>query len=160
VSDQSSEILRVGDEKLYIDQVQPLEAFFKDYEMTPAKYWRLTALSSAENRGYCGTWEIKNNSLYLISIYAYRVVKKGFWFWKKVTYPEVNVSDLFPEAIDGEIKATWFSGVFRAYSKTLRNPVDDCLWVKFENGEVVSHRWFHVNGKTRKDDIPYEKPLP
>jgi hypothetical protein len=160
MTDQSSEILKVGDEKLYINQVQPLEDFFTDGKTTPAKHWNLTLLSTAENRGYCGYWEIKNKGLYLVSIFTYRITRKGFWFWKKYTYPELTVTDLFPDAVNGEIKATWFTGGFSGYTKTTKNPVDDRLSVRFDHGDLVSYQWFHLNGKGDKGATPYEKALP
>lgn len=155
MSDQSSEYLQVGDEGLYIDQVRPLEHLMDD--TTPAKHWNLVSSSTSENRGYYGNWAIKNNALYLISIETYRVKVKGFWFWKKRTFQELTVRDLFPEAVNDEIKAYWFTGKFSAHTKSMSNPIDDRLVVRFVQGEVVQHQWYHL--EKGKAPIPYEKPL-
>jgi hypothetical protein len=160
MTDQSSEVLKVGDETLYIRLVLPLESYFPDYETTPLEYWKLTPSYTCENRGYGGTWRIKNNALYLESIYAHRKKVTGFLFWKKVTYSELTVADLFPEAVNGEIKATWFTGMFSADTQTTHNPIDDRLSVQFKEGNLISHQWYHIDRSDNKNDIPYDRPLP
>jgi hypothetical protein len=159
MTDQSSEILKVGEDILYIRFAQPLEHLFEN-TMTAAKYWNLTPTFTSENRGYGGTWEVKDNALYLVSIYACRRQVTGFWFWKKVTFPEVTVTDLFPHALNGEIKAIWFTGSFSAYTKSMKNPVDDRLSVRFEKGNLTHYQWFHLDGNGDKNAIPYNKALP
>jgi hypothetical protein len=159
MTDQSSEVLKVGDETLYIREVRPLEHYFPEFKNTARAHWKLVPTYTSENRGYGGTWGIKNNALYLVSIDACRKKVTGFWFWKKVTFPEVTVSDLFPEAVNGEVKATWFTGGFSAHTKTMSNPVDDRLLVRFEQGHVVHHQWFHRDRSDPKNDIPYDRPL-
>jgi len=124
--------LKVGDEYLYIWLTYPLERFFNDDITTPAKHWNLTSLSTSENRGYFATWAIKNNALYLVSIDTCRIIKKGFWFWKKEKYQECSVTDLFPEAVNGEIKAPWFSGSITAHTSSTDNPADDRLVVRID----------------------------
>lgn len=55
-------------EELQIFRGQPLEALFDDSDplTTAGRHWRLTTLSTSESRGYLGTWELKNNALYLV----------------------------------------------------------------------------------------------
>jgi hypothetical protein len=156
---QSSEVLKVGDETLYIRQVLPLEYYFPNHENTALKYWNLTAISTSENRGYHGIWTIKNNSLYLTSIDAYRKKVEGFLFWKKVSSQAVTISELFPNAINDELKATWFTGKISAYTKSMRNPIDDQLSVRFEKGNLVDYQWYHLEGDKNKTPIPYDRPL-
>jgi len=157
---QSREILKVGDEKLYImDGRYPLEHYFSDGRSV-AEHWNLTSLSTAENRGYDATWAVRDGALYLVDIFTYRIVVKGFWFWRKTSYPELVVADLFPDAINGEVKASWFNGSFSAFTKSARNPIDDRLFVKFEKGELVTHQWFHLEENNRLNGTPYDKPLP
>lgn len=157
MTDQSSELVKVGDETLRIRFVLPLEHYVGN--TSAREYWRLTPTFTSENRGYGGTWEIKNNALYLISIYACRREVSGFWFWKKVTFPEVTVTDLFPHAMNGEIKATWFTGSFMADTKTMKNPVDDRLLARFDKGVLTHYQWFHLNGKGDANAVPFDKAL-
>lgn len=160
MTEQSREILKVGDEKLYLFAgVYPLE----DYppgETSAADYWKITALSTAENRGYAGTWEVRNGEFHLADIYAYRIVNKGFWFWKKRLYPEVYVPDLFPHATNGIVKATWFTGRLAGFTRSAKNPVNDRLSLTIEKGNVVQHQWFHLEGQGYSGAVPFDKPLP
>lgn len=166
MTQQSSEVLKAGDEKLFMHEgVYPLEAYigepdnYKGKDWGAGKYFNITALSTAEHRGYCGYWEIKNNALYFTGIFAYHIRKKGFWFWKKYEYPEASVTDLFPEAVNGEIKATWFTGKFSSYTKTTKNPVDDRLWLNIKNGEVIEYQWYHLESNSRFGGVAFEKRL-
>jgi hypothetical protein len=156
---QSSELLKVGEETLQIRFTQPLEHYFTNNQ-TALTYWNLTPTFTSENRGYGGTWEIKNNGLYLVSIYACRKEVSGFWFWKKVTFPEVTVTDLFPNAVNGEVKAIWFTGPITADTKNMKNPVDDRLSLRIEKGNVIRHQWFHLDGNGDTNPVPYDKALP
>lgn len=159
MTDQSSEVLMVGNETLYMAQVKPLENY-PNGEITARAYWNLSPVSTSEHRGYHGIWTLKNNALYLTSLDGYRKKVKGFWFWRKVSYEEVMISDLFPHATNNEIKATWFTGRFSAFTKTTSNPIDDRLDVIFEKGNLVSYQWFHLEGNGKKTATSYDKPLP
>lgn len=168
MSDQSSETLIVNGERLRLDWVYPLEDYLYDHPelVGPARHRRITTGSTSENRGYDGTWEIKNNGLYLVDIYADFRKFKGFWFWKKVYLEPVTIAKLFPEAKNNEIKATWFSGAFSAYTKKYikwpseLNPVKDMLRVSFENGDLKRYQWYHLEDKEGKTEkVPFDRPL-
>ncbi|HEY3405770.1 MAG TPA: hypothetical protein VGK59_20440 [Ohtaekwangia sp.] len=160
MTQQSCEILKVGDEKLYIqEEFYPLEFYFSE-DTSAAKQWNLTLLSTAENRGYAGKWAVRNHELYLADIFTYRIVRKGFWFWRKTSYPELTVKDLFSDTTeDGIVKAAWFSGRFSSYTKSLKNPVNDRLSLTVENGNITAHQWYHLEGKSMFGGVPYDKPL-
>ncbi len=161
MSDQSMENLKINGLKLQIYRAQPLETLFEDSDpmKTPGKYWNLTTMSTGEHRGYQGTWEIKNNGLYFVDIYAYFRRPKGFWFWKKYVFHEAKVSDLFPEAVDNEVKAYWYTGRLNARYKYWPEPEDDELSAHIEKGDVVNLQWYHVerkNGKVIR--VPFDGP--
>lgn len=167
MSDQSSETIIVNGERLILDWAYPLEDYLYDHPelVGPARHRRITTRSTSENRGYDGTWEIKNNGLYLVDIYSEFIKYKGFWFWKKLHFETVTIAKLFPEAINNEIKATWFSGAFSAYTRKyikwqVLNPVKDMLRVSFENGNLKRYQWYHLEEKDgKKEKVPYDRVL-
>jgi len=168
MSDQSSEIIIVNAKKLDIDSVNPLEDYLEEHPNLagPRRNRKITTHMSTENRGYQGTWEIKNNGLYLVDIYAEFRKSSGFWFWKKIYFEPVTIEKLFPEAKNNEIKATWYTGAFSAYTRkyikwpTEINPDYEMLSVRFENGDLIKYQWYHLEekeGKTEK--IPFDRKL-
>ncbi len=162
MSDQSSEFLIVNGERLSISLVYPLEYLFINHEKptTAQKHWQIDSGYTSDNRGYQGTWEIVNNELYLIDIYTYFIRYKGFLFWKKYYEVAANVSDLFPEAVNNRVKATWFSGPLSAFTKNRVNPVDDVLQLRIGKGDVISYQWCHIELKEgKKVRIPYDRAL-
>jgi hypothetical protein len=160
MTDQAAEILKVGDQELFFDFVLPLESYFEDRDITPEKHWKLTSLMTNLHRGYCCTWEVKGGSFYLAGISAYIIREKGMLFWKKREYEEATVQHLFPEAREGMVKASWFSGLIRAQTWTRSNPIDDELELRIKDGNVVQHQWYHIDRSSGKAErIPYEKSL-
>ena len=173
MSEQSSDTLIVNGERFYLggyrnlDWVYPLEDYLNDHPelVGPRSRRRITTGWSSESRGYEGIWEIKNNGLYLVDIIAEFKKSKGFWFWKKLYLEPVTISKLFPEAINNEIKATWFSGRLIAYttnfvSGNVSSPDNTMLFARFENGNLISFQWYHLverNGKIEK--VPYDRTL-
>ena len=77
---------------------EPLEEYLKTREDISFESY-----TTACWRGYFGTWEIKQNKLYLIKLRAF--VKMN----EKVK--EVGLDHLFPE--QNEVFASWFSGEIR-----------------------------------------------
>lgn len=91
----------------------PLESYFDDEHPRPD----FKASSTACWRGYVATWEIENDTLYLVSgggIIAIPplVVKGSDNVLYTIEAKEVGLKDLFPLAGD-RVKATWFTGVLR-----------------------------------------------
>lgn len=90
---------------------------------------------------------------------------KGFWHWKKLHLETVTISKLFPEAVNNEVKAFWYSGTFSAYTPkyikwNVLNPVKDMLRVHFEKGDLIQYQWFHLENKEGKTEkIPYDRVL-
>lgn len=162
MSEQSLDVLLVNGERLRIDWTYPLEALFMDTKKPTSarKHWKIVSLATSENRGYYGTWELKNNELFLVDIETNFIRYKGFLFWKKRYLVAANVSDLFPEAINNQVKATWFSGRLTAYTKFWKNPVDDVLKLHFDSGNMISYQWCHIEMKDGKMvKVPYDRPL-
>lgn len=94
--------------------------------------------------------------MYLVDIYAYFRRTKGFWFWKKFVFDEVRVSDLFPAAVDNQIKAYWYSGRLSARYKYWPEQEDTEVSALIEKGDVLQLEWSRV---TRKDGQVTRKPL-
>lgn len=168
MSDQSSETVIVNGERLRLDWVYPLEDYLDDHPELVGRsgHRRITTRSTSEHRGYDGTWEIKNSGLYLVDIYAEFRKFRGFWFWRKVYFEPVTISKLFPAAKNNEIKATWFSGAFSAYTPKYinrpseLNPVKDMLRVSFEQGDLKRYQWYHLEEKDGKiEKVPYDRAL-
>jgi hypothetical protein len=162
MSAQSSESLIVNGEHLRLDWVYPLEDYLQDHqELAQSTRWRkITTLSTSENRGYYGTWELKNNGFYLVNIYSYFIRHRGFWFWKKPYFVEATINQLFPEAVNNELKATWFTGAFSAFTSKQKNPQQDMLRVSIVKGDIDRYQWYHLVMKDGKQEkIPYERSL-
>lgn len=76
---------------------EPLDDYFSLAGTAPEFQIKTTALW----RGYVGTWEIRNDRLYLIGLSG--TLKDG---------SEVNVATLFPDYPD-RVYAHWYSGILR-----------------------------------------------
>ena len=127
---------------------QPLNS----YPKLP-KFYGLTTML---RRGYRGTWEVRGDRLYLISLYGniehpsqtvttyhtrFNFETNDFepFADTKPTHQEINLNYLFPDAVEGGVFADWFTGeidicqgemIFRAY----HNQYEEYLTLKFENG--------------------------
>ena len=62
--------------------------------------------STAERRGYCGTWEIKRRRLWLVGLGAYVCSPTGHFEWLD---DERGLAWLFPGA-NSPVQADWFTG--------------------------------------------------
>ncbi len=84
-------------------------------------------------RGYVGTWEIRNNELFLIELRA--------WVDR---FNEVGLDYLFPE--QNAVKAIWFSrevtirGIEYEFSENYydKTMYEKDLVLKFEKGDVIT----------------------
>jgi hypothetical protein len=79
---------------------EPLSGYLKSHKEKPEFF----PASSGCWRGYVGTWEIKDEKLYLIAI-------DGYARFKPKTYSNVDMNYLFPN--QKRIFAEWFTGELR-----------------------------------------------
>ena len=101
-----------------------------------------TAPHSACWRGYQGTWEVKGERLYIISLDGY--LKDG---------TKANLETVFPDS-NGQVFAVWFTGTLRAPTGRVLDHRDGLcgslyerdLILTFEEGILTSRRIL-VNGK-------------
>jgi hypothetical protein len=89
----------------YFLNSNPLEAYFDDDHPRP----EFRAESTANWRGYCATWEIENEMLYLIVLHGY---VGGDHETYAINARKVCLQDVFP-MVDDRVAATWFSGELR-----------------------------------------------
>jgi hypothetical protein len=110
--------------KEWLISVLPLDRYFRS---TAAKI-PFTPPSTDCWRGYTGTWEIKDNRLFLTCLNAYI---KGSW--------RDGMKLLFPG--QQEIFAVWFNGaiILPSGNETEINPVSDVqLILRFRKGNLIS----------------------
>lgn len=107
----------------------PLDSYWTKKNPKPNVGWPNTGC----RRGYVATWELSENSLYLIDLLYYSV------------YGKDGLDYVFPNQ-SGKIKANWFTGELRiAIGDYLY--FDDGLvyesdmFLMLENGTVISHRY-------------------
>lgn len=127
---------------------EPLNQYFEKKRIKPNFQFQHTACW----RGYEGSWEIKEDKLYLIELSAY--VKN---------YEEVGIAYLFPG--QKEVFAEWFSGVVRLtcgnmiqyFHQGYNSIFEEDLFLKFEKG-ILKNQWSVKNKRipTIFDD-DYEK---
>lgn len=82
---------------------EPLEPYFNEQQHPRPKNITCGGISTGNWRGYIGTWEIKENKLYLI-----KLVKGNC----SGNPPEIPLTKIFPNQ-PAPIKATWFSGTLK-----------------------------------------------
>ena len=86
----------------YLTPVHPLESYKE------AQNFGFLALTTANYRGYQGTWEVKNNRLYLVAIDGRVQGKDHKW-------EDASLERMFPGLVkDGKVDAIWFSGTIYA----------------------------------------------
>ena len=90
-------------------------------------------------RGYIGTWEIKNNQLYLISLIGFVDNNK-----------KVDLSYLFPNKT--EVFAEWFSGDIRIPEGELLKKINLGYASVFEKDRILSFKEGIIIGETVKDN--------
>ena len=90
-------------------------------------------------RGYIGTWEIKNNQLYLISLLGFVDNNK-----------KVDLSYLFPNKT--EVFADWFSGDIRIPEGELLKKINLGYASVFEKDRILSFKEGIIIGETVKDN--------
>lgn len=86
---------------------EPLNAYYSD-----APRPNFIPQSTANWRGYIGTWEVRDGRLYLIGVAAEICNLPLIWDCPKDQRRKVGLVDLFPQQ-GGAILADWFSGTLR-----------------------------------------------
>ena len=95
--------------------------------------------STALVRGYIGTWEIKNNQLYLISLLGFVENNK-----------KVDLNYLFPNKT--EVFADWFSGDIRIPEGELLNKINLGYASVFEKDRILTIKEGILISETVKDN--------
>ena len=90
-------------------------------------------------RGYIGTWEIKNNQLYLISLLGFVENNK-----------KVDLNYLFPNKM--EVFASWYSGDIRIPEGELLKKINLGYASIFEKDRILSFKEGIIIGETVKDN--------
>ena len=109
----------------------PLESYWT--KKRPKPRTRLTR--STCWRGYLATWEISDNSLYLIDIIFYSPAG------------DVGIDYLFSQS-NGKIEADWYNGELQIpfgnelFYQHMDDPVYDSDWfISIKNGKILSQRY-------------------
>ena len=116
---QAGDILSYNGEKKTI-ATEPLKSYLET-----RSYVSFIFKSTALVRGYIGTWEIKNNQLYLISLLGFVDNNK-----------KVYLSYLFPNKT--EVFANWFSGNIRIPEGELLNKINLGYASVFEKDRILN----------------------
>ena len=90
-------------------------------------------------RGYIGTWEIKNNQLYLISLLGFVENNK-----------KVDLNYLFPNKM--EVFASWYSGDIRIPEGELLKKINLGYASIFEKDRILSFKEGILISETLKDN--------
>jgi len=145
-TDQMSEILMYeGKVKPLLSE--PLEPYFNEQPHPRLKNTTCNGISTNNWRGYVGTWEIKENVLYLI-----KLVKGNC----SGNPPEIPLTKIFPTQ-PAPIKATWFSGTLKVpFGKSLYSGLmyEKELLFMVENGVIISKKL--VNNSNEALPIEHE----
>ena len=130
---QAGDILSYNGEKTTI-ATEPLKSYL-DTRSDVGFIFKSTGLV----RGYIGTWEIKNNQLYLISLLGFVDNNK-----------KVDLSYLFPNKT--EVFADWFSGDIRIPEGELLKKINLGYASVFEKDRILSFKEGIIIGETVKDN--------
>ena len=130
MTSQASEILIYNGEQLLMASL-PLERYFAKVNAKP----KFVSPITANWRGYIGTWEIKEDKLYIIDF-------KGWLEGNNV----VSIEYIFPG--QKEVFANWFTGEVRIQKGQLLEYVhfyfesvyEEDLFLKFRRGRLVGSR--------------------
>jgi len=124
------------DGKKYSMATEPLADYIANLKNKPA----LFPPSSGCWRGYYGTWEIKDNILYLVDLECYTANMAERKYWK------VGMDFIFPN--QRGVFADWFSGEIRIPQGDMLNYVhggylsmfERDLFLEFKNGNLIGQR--------------------
>jgi len=130
---QAGDILSYNGEKKTI-ATEPLKSYLET-RSDVSFIFKSTALV----RGYIGTWEIKNNQLYLISLLGFVDNNK-----------KVDLSYLFPNKT--EVFANWFSGNIRIPEGELLNKINLGYASVFEKDRILNIKEGILISETLKDN--------
>jgi hypothetical protein len=130
---QAGDILSYNGEKKTI-ATEPLKSYLETHSDV-SFIFKSTALV----RGYIGTWEIKNNQLYLISLLGFVDNNK-----------KVDLSYLFPNKT--EVFANWFSGNIRIPEGELLNKINLGYASVFEKDRILNIKEGILISETLKDN--------
>ena len=130
---QAGDILSYNGEKKTI-ATEPLKSYLET-RSDVSFIFKSTALV----RGYIGTWEIKNNQLYLISLLGFVDNNK-----------KVDLSYLFPNKT--EVFANWFSGNIRIPEGELLNKINLGYASVFEKDRILNIKEGILISETVKDN--------
>jgi hypothetical protein len=130
---QAGDILSYNGEKKTI-ATEPLKSYLET-RSDVSFIFKSTALV----RGYIGTWEIKNNQLYLISLLGFVDNNK-----------KVDLSYLFPNKT--EVFANWFSGNIRIPEGELLNKINLGYTSVFEKDRILNIKEGILISETLKDN--------
>ena len=131
---QAGDILSYNGEKKTI-ATEPLKSYLET-RSDVSFIFKSTALV----RGYIGTWEIKNNQLYLISLLGFVDNNK-----------KVDLSYLFPNKT--EVFANWFSGDIRIPEGKLLEKINLGYESVFEKDRILTFNKGILISETVKNNI-------
>ena len=123
---------------------------------------KFCSITSLNRRGYCGTWEVRNNQLFLVKLFGHIAHPTKFettyhsrynfdteefeQFAKENPIPiEIDIKYLFPDTPSDGVLADWFTGdininqgemIFRGYN----NSYEKYLKLSFENGKLINEK--------------------
>ena len=130
---QAGDILSYNGEKTTI-ATEPLKSYLET-RSDVGFIFKSTSLV----RGYIGTWEIKNNQLYLISLLGFVDNNK-----------KVDLSYLFPNKM--EVFASWYSGDIRIPEGELLKKINLGYASIFEKDRILSFKEGILISETLKDN--------
>ncbi len=138
---------------------EPLASYISNLKEKP----KLFPPSSGCWRGYYGTWEIKDDRLYLIALECYtaNMAERNYW--------QVGMDFIFPD--QERVFAEWFTGEIRIPQGEMLNYVhggypstsEIDLFIEFKNGLLIGKRTvdnlveISIALSNRKEEIPTKK---
>lgn len=135
---------------------EPLVSYFKMLKKKPIFIFP----SSACWRGYYGTWEIKDDKLYLIAFEGYtsNLSERKYW--------EVGMDFIFPN--QKIVFAEWFSGEIRVPLGDMLDYVhggylssfEKDMFLEFKNGELIGQRTVDNILEAAKELINKKREIP
>ena len=139
---QASEKIIIDDEE-YKLLAEPLESYLEKRKL------KFDVRNTACWRGYIGTWELKDNELYLTGFYG------------KIKGKEVDLNFLFPDA--SSVKADWFTGLLRIPVGDMIQYVhggfdsvySDEMYIEMKHGKAVKTTLRHNEYDETLEDEPF-----
>lgn len=120
---------------------EPLASYLSKLKKKP----KLIFPSSACWREYYGTWEIKDDKLYLIAFEGYTVDCSNKSYWK------VGMDFIFPD--QSEVFANWFTGEIRVPLGDMLDYVHGGYLSSFEKDMFLEFKNGHLTGQRTVDNI-------